>query len=450
VIAKGDIATMAHQLTRQEIEEMQVKFADNSQAAVVQRAAMRNGVLEASYNSKAKEKLNRTFSVEVETGGVTNQRHSGRCWLFATLNTLRHQFAKKYKLKDFELSQAYLYFWDKIERANIFYDRILETADRPTDDRLVKFYLTELGGPGGDGGQWAMAAGLIEKYGVVPSYAMPETFNTNDTTGFAQALNLKLRHDAKILRELKTSGANTEKLNARRQALLAEVYRMTAIAVGEPPATFDLEYKDDDKKYHLKKDLTPQQFFKDYFDMDPDNYVVLTNSPDKAYGKRYSLPSQDNIVGGQPITFVNVEMDALHAAAVSQLKDGQTVWFGNDVLKQMNRKEGLLDTELYKTAELFTVDLTMSKAERLQYGEAEVSHAMTLTGVDLDGDHVRQWKVENSWGDKNGEKGYFVMSDDWFEQFTYEVVIQRKYLTKAQLAIADSTPIPLPAWDSLA
>lgn len=441
---------MAHPLTGQEIEAIKTKFAGDPRTAVVQRAAMRAGVLEASYNPQARKKLNRTFSVEVETGDVTNQLHSGRCWLFATLNTLRHQFAKKYKLKDFQLSQAYLYFWDKVERANIFYDRILESADKPTDDRLVKFYLTGLGGPGADGGQWAMAAGLIEKYGVVPGYVMPETFNTNDTTGFAQALNLKLRRDARILRELKAEGAGADKLNARRQTMLAEVYRMTAIAVGEPPTTFDLEYKDDDKNYHLQKNLTPRQFFKDFFDMDPGNYVVLTNAPDKAYGKRYSLPSQDNIVGGRPITFVNVEMDALRKAAVAQLKEGQTVWFGNDVLRQMNRKEGLLDVELYKTAELFDVELTMSKAERLQYGEAEVSHAMTLTGVALDGDHVRQWKVENSWGEKNGKKGYFVMSDDWFEQFTYEVVVQRKYLTKDQLAVADATPVPLPAWDSLA
>lgn len=441
---------MSHPLTSQEIKALHNHFADHPSSAVIQRAVMRSGVFEASYNPEARKKLNRVFSVEVETGEVTNQRNSGRCWMFATLNTLRHQFAKKYKVKAFELSQAYLYFWDKIERANIFYEKILRTAEKEANDREVRFYLTELDGPAGDGGQWAMAAGLIQKYGVVPAYAMPETFNTNDTTGFRETLNLKLRRDAKVLRQLKQDGADENELSGQRQKMLEEVYRMTAMAVGEPPATFDLEYRDDDKKHHLKKNLTPTAFLHDYFDMDLDDYVVLTNSPDKELNKSYSMPAQDNIIEGKPIIFVNVEMDALRKAAVAQLKDGQTVWFGNDVLKQMNRKEGLLDTELYKTGDLFDVDLTMSKADRLRYGEASVSHAMTLTGVDLDGEKVRQWKVENSWGEKNGEKGYFVMSDSWFEAFTYEVVVRRKYLTEAQRKIADMEPVQLAPWDSLA
>ncbi|MFC6315791.1 C1 family peptidase [Lapidilactobacillus achengensis] len=437
---------MTHEIDQQQLQA----FRDNFSAAnltVAQHAAMRSGVLEASYNPEVAVRLNRTFSVEVETGGVTNQKQSGRCWLFSLLNTLRHSFAQKYKVKDFELSQSYLYFWDKVESANIFYDNILRTADRPVDDREVAFYLA---GPGQDGGQWAMAASLVKKYGVVPQAAMPETFNTNATAGFGAALDLKLRRDAAILRELKNGGATAGEINARRQTLLSEVYRMTAVAVGEPPVSFDLEYRDDDKKYHRVADLTPQAFFTDYFTMDLDNYVVLTNAPDKPLDQAYRLPAEENVVGGLPIIFTNVAMASLRRAAIAQLRDGETVWFGNDVGKQSERKEGLLDPQLHQVDQLFGVDLSLNKADRFRYGEAEVTHAMTLTGVDLVADQATQWKVENSWGDEVGAKGYFVMSPAWFDEFTYEVVVQRKYLTAAELAVADGEPVVLPAWDGLA
>ncbi|WP_125768124.1 C1 family peptidase [Lapidilactobacillus wuchangensis] len=437
---------MAHELTQAQLAAFRDEFAHDQHVKPIQHAAMRNGVLEASYNPEAAAKLNHTFSVEVPTGKVSNQKQSGRCWLFSLLNTLRHQFAIDNKVKDFELSQSYLYFWDKIERANIYYDNIIRTADRPTDDREVAFYLSM---PGDDGGQWAMAASLVAKYGVVPKEVMPETFNTEATAGFAEALNLKLRRDALTLRELKNNGATTGEITARRQKLLQEVYRMTAIAVGEPPVQFDLEYRDDDKNYHLDQDLTPTTFFEKYFKMNLNDYVVLTNAPDKAYNQAYRLASEENVVGGLPIIFTNMPMASLRRAAIAQLKAGETVWFGNDVGKQVNRKEGLLDSQLYQKDALFGVDLSLNKADRFRLGEAEVTHAMTLTGVDLIDDQPTKWKVENSWGVKNGADGYFVMSDDWFEDYSYEVVVQRKYLTDEEIAAADSEPVLLPAWDSL-
>ncbi|MCT3030971.1 C1 family peptidase [Pediococcus parvulus] len=437
---------MGKEVSQENVAKFRKVFNEDNRNAVVQRAATKNGVLNASEDIAAKVRLDHTFSVEIDTGKVSNQLHSGRCWLFALLNTLRHQVADKYNVKDFELSQAYSYFWDKIERANIFYENVIRTADKPANDREVEFYLE---GPGGDGGQWAMAAGLVQKYGVVPSSVMPETFNTNDTTGFGGALNNKLRKDAIELRELTNSGASEGQLNAKRDQLLGEVYRMTAIAVGEPPVKFDFEYRDDKKNYHREANVTPKEFFDKYVDVDLDDYVVVSNSPDKPFNKLYSLPAEDNIVGGKPITLLNVEMDVIRKAAVAQLKDGETVWFGNDVLEQMDRKDGLLDSKLYQTDALFDVDLSMSKAERLQYGQAAVSHAMTITGVDVVDDDVTKWKVENSWGEKNGDKGYFAMTDDWFENYVYQVVVHRKYLTADQLKIADSKPEPLPVWDPM-
>ena len=434
-------------ISDQEIADFSADFNTNSKNQVASRAARRSGLLEASFNDRVSERLNHVFSTELDTDNVTNQKHSGRCWLFATLNVLRHEFGKKYKAKDFTFSQAYNFFWDKIERANMFYNRILDSADMPLDSRQVK---SDLDFAGADGGQFQMAAALVEKYGVVPSYAMPETFNTNDTTGFATALGDKLKKDALFLRKLKQEGKDDE-IKKTREKFLSEVYQMTAIAVGEPPKKFDLEYRDDDKKYHLEKDLTPLEFLHKYLgDVDFDDYVVLTNAPDHEYGKLYGLPAEDNVSGSLRIKLLNVPMEYLTAASIAQLKDGEAVWFGNDVLRQMDRKTGYLDTNLYKLDDLFGVDLKMSKADRLKTGVGEVSHAMTLVGVDEDNGEVRQWKVENSWGDKSGAKGYYVMNNEWFNDYVYEVVVHKKYLTDKQKELAEGPITDLPAWDSLA
>ncbi|WP_395322033.1 C1 family peptidase [Levilactobacillus parabrevis] len=435
-----------HELTAAETADLHADLQQQPAHDVVSRAVIKNGVLAAAEDPQAAVRLNRTFSVELDTGKVSNQKHSGRCWLFSTLNTIRHQFAAKYNVKDFELSQSYLFFWDKVERANIFYDNILRTADKPLDDREVAFYLSR---PGDDGGQWAMGAALVQKYGVVPASAMPESFNTNDTTGFATTLNLKLRKDALALRQLVADGASEDQIATTRAQALKEVYRMAAYSFGEPPTTFDLEYKDDKHQYHRDAGLTPQGFFEKYFDIDLDDYVVISNSPDKPFDQLYSLPSQDNIVGGKHITFLNLPMAELKRTAIAQLQSGEAVWFGNDVLQQMSRERGFLDSQLFKTADLFGVDLSLTKAQRLATGEAEVTHAMTLTGVDLVGSDPTRWKVENSWGEKNGDKGYFVMTDDWMDDFVYEVVVHKRFLTPEQRAVLATTPKALPAWDSL-
>ncbi|MDF4028941.1 C1 family peptidase [Lactobacillus delbrueckii] len=437
---------MSHELTLQELAEFSANFNADPKNQVIARAAARSGVLEASYNERVAGRLTRVFSTELPTDNVTNQKQSGRCWLFSTLNVLRHDFGAKHKAKNFTLSQSYNFFWDKLERANLFYEKVIATADKPLDDREVRSYFDFAGH---DGGQWHMAISLVKKYGVVPSYVMPESFNTSATNGLASALADKERKDALALRRLAQAG-DQEGLEKARKTFLNEIYRMVAIAVGEPPKTFDLEYRDDDKNYHLEKNLTPVSFFNKYFDVDLDDYVVLTNAPDHEYGKLYHVGAEDNVEGGSPIRFLNVPMEYLEQAAVAQLKDGEAVWFGNDVLRQMDHKTGYLDTDLYKLEDLFDVDLSLSKADRLATGVGEVSHAMTLVGVDEDNGDIRQWKVENSWGDKSGEKGFFVMSHNWFKEYVYEVVVHKKYLTKEQQELLSSTPVELAPWDSLA
>ncbi|EFG55460.1 aminopeptidase [Lactobacillus amylolyticus] len=436
---------MTHKLTFDEIADFQKNYQADARNQVAEMATVTNGVQQASFNTEAVRDINRTFSIEIPTDAVTNQKQSGRCWLFAALNVMRHQFAKKYHAKNFVFSQAYLFFWDRIERANIYFDHILETADKPVDDRTVHFYLQ---GPDTDGGQWHMAVSLIRKYGLVPDYAYGESFTANNTAAFNQALNMKLREDGLVLRELSQKGDQDE-IEKKRKEFLNEVYRMAVIAFGEPTQKFDLEYRDDDNKYQLDQNLTPLDFFHKYFEDDLDEYVVLFNAPDHEFDKLYALPFEDNVEGGTPIQFLNTEIDNLKQAAIKQLEAGETIWFGCDVGKESDRQKGLMVKNLHQTDTLFNIETKLNKKERLLTGASGSTHAMTLVGVDVVNGKPRQWKVENSWGDKVGKNGYFVMSDDWFDEYLFKVVVKKKYLPKKLVELAEGKATPVPCWDSM-
>ena len=409
-------------------------------------AVVNNGVQKASFNGEGIRDLNRTFSIEIPTDNVTDQKQSGRCWLFAALNVLRHKFAKQYHTKNFTFSQSYLFFWDRIERANIFFNHILETADKPVDDRTVHFYLQA---PDTDGGQWHMAISLIRKYGLVPTYAQDESFTANNTAAFNQALNMKLREDGLVLRKLAQAGKNDE-IEQKRQEYLSEIYRMAVIAFGQPVQKFDLEFKDDDGNYKLDQNITPLDFFHNYFEDDLDDYVVLFNAPDHEYDKLYAFPFEDNVEGGSPVRFLNTKIENLKEAAIKQLKDGETIWFGCDVGKQSDRQKGILAANLYETDTIFGIETKLNKKERLQTGASGSTHAMTFVGVDVVDGKPRQWKVENSWGTKVGDKGYFVMDDKWFDEYLFKVVVKKQYLPEKLVKIAEGEATPVPCWDSMA
>ena len=438
--------TEERHLTSKMVGELKKEFHARKDAEVIARAIQKNGIKASSEDPAASQRLHRAFSYEIKTGKPSNQRHSGRCWSFAALNTLRHKFATKYKFKDFELSQNYLFFWDRIERANMLFQKISATANKPLHDRTVDFYLSFALN---DGGQWANAASIIEKYGVVPEYVMPDTHNTKDTSDVAEVFNYLMRKDALELRGMVQDNASEDELQKAQTRMMAGVYKIAAYSFGEPPAKFDLEYRDDDKKFHQVLDLTPLKFYREYFDTNLSDYVVVTNAPDHEMDKSYLMPAQDSVAGGIPIKFVNVPFEELQEAALKQLKAGETVWVGNDVLQQMDRKRGLMDAKLFHREELLGVDFTMDKKHRLESKQAMVSHAMTLTGFDLVNDQPTRWKIENSWGKDNGDNGYFVMTQDWFEEYTYEAVINKKYISDRVKNVAESEPITLPAWDSL-
>ena len=314
--------SMKHKLTMAEIAKFQQEYEKQPRNRVAELAVVNNGVQKASFNNEGVRKLNRTFSIEIPTDNVTDQKQSGRCWLFAALNTLRHGFAKKQNAKNFTFSQNYLFFWDRVERANIFFDNILNTADKPLDDRTVHTYMQ---GPDTDGGQWAMAVSLIRKYGLVPTYAQDESFTANNTAAFNSALNMKLREDGLVLRKLYQE-KKMDEIETKRQEFLSEVYRMAVIAFGEPVQKFDLEFKDDNGNYHFDGNLTPLDFFHNYFTDDLDDYIVLFNAPDHEFDKLYALPFEDNVEGGTPVQFLNTEIDNLKEAAIKQLEAGETIW----------------------------------------------------------------------------------------------------------------------------
>lgn len=440
---------MTAEINLDQISKYQKNLDNRKDSKVIERAVTHQGILESSEDFTAEGKMTPVFSIDLSTGKVADQKQSGRCWMFAALNTMRIHLMNTYKVPDdFELSQNYTNFWDKFEKSNYFLENVLKTADQPLDSRKVAWLMAT---PQQDGGQWDMLCALIEKYGIVPKSAMPETFNSSRSAQLNKFLNLKLRHDAVALRELVANKASDEKIAETKDSMMNEVYRMLTYALGEPATKFDFEYRDKDKNYHFDAGITPQEFFKKYVNLNLEDYVSLINSPtdDKPFNKTYTIEMLGNVVNGRPVKHLNLEMSELKKLAIKQLQNGESVWFGSDVGQSSNTKKGIMDTNLYAPDEMFDSDLLMSKAERLDYGESLMTHAMVITGVDLVNGEPTKWKVENSWGEKVGTKGYFVMSDDWMNEFVYQFVINKKYLTDAQLEAQKQDPVVLKPWDPM-
>ena len=427
--------------------------AFNASAAhrIARNAVASNGVRDAARVPEQAALATTTFDIQLEQGDVTNQKRSGRCWMFASLNTMRFRVMKKLNLKTFELSQAYPLFWDKYERSNWFFESVIESADQPLDGRELTFLLAD---PMCDGGQWDMFASLVKKYGVAPKEAMPETACSSNTGDLDKYLTRYLRGGAKRLRETIASGAAADDVQAMKDELLEGVYRVLAICLGEPPARFEARIRDKDGKLAVNGAFTPQEFFREFVDMDLDDYVSVINAPtpDKPFNRAYTVKYLGNVVEDGGVRYVNLPIEALKRLAVAQLKDGLPVWFGSDVDQGFLRKDGVLDPEALDVDTLFDlpIEAGLSKTERLQYGESLMTHAMTIQGVNLDeaGEPTR-WRIENSWGDDRGKKGYDIGSATWFDEYVYQVVVDKKYLTADELAAYESEPIELAPWDPM-
>jgi len=435
-------------ITNERTQAFRKAFEKNSKQIALQRGVVKNGIRASAENVQAHVENTPIFSIDLATGKVANQKQSGRCWMFAALNTFRHKLLTTYQLKDFELSQNYTFFWDKYEKANYFYENILNTAQQDVTSREVAFLLQT---PQQDGGQWDMIVSLFQKYGVVPKAVMPESSNSSNSRDLNNYLNKLLRKHAVLLRQMVVEKATEEEIQANREAMLQEVYNLLAISLGTPPAAFDFEYRDEEKNYHLDQDLTPKSFYEKYIDLNLEDYVSIINAPtdDKPFMKSYTVDMLGNVVDGKEVKYLNLEMADFKALAVKQLEQGESVWFGCDVGQSSTRDSGIMALDAYDVEDLFDVDLTMTKAERLDYGESMMTHAMVLTGVDIINDQSKKWKVENSWGEKVGDKGFFVMSDDWMDEYIYQIVVRKEFLTPEQLAAFEAEPTVLAPWDPM-
>ena len=438
-----------HSLEQNFTDKLYAAYEANPKFAAMENAISHNGLLASLEKRSAAVENTPVFSLDLTKDKVSDQKASGRCWMFAALNTFRHKMIAGFQLEDFELSQAHTFFWDKYEKSNWFLEQVLATADQELTSRKVKFLLDT---PQQDGGQWDMVVALFEKYGVVPKSVYPESISSGNSRELNQILNKLLRQDAQILRELVAEGANSADLQAKKEELLQGVFNFLAMNLGLPPRQFDFSYRDKDNNFHSESGLTPQVFFKKYVDLKLDDYVSIINAPtvDKPYGKSYTVEMLGNVVGSKPVRYLNVEMDRLKELAIAQMQAGETVWFGSDVGQSSNRKAGVMAEGMHDFTASMDIRLTQDKAGRLDYSESLMTHAMVLTGVDLDENgKAKKWKVENSWGEKVGNKGYFVASDAWMDEYTYQIVVRKEFLTATELAAYEAEPLVLAPWDPM-
>ena len=432
-----------NEITLELLERFRAQEAARPVLKTLHAAMSKSDIKDLAYVPAAAAKLNGDFSIELATRGVTYQKKSGRCWLFAVMNILRERIAENCGLERFELSGNYLAFYDKLEKSNNFLELILAYADKPLNDRMMEYILQSFG----DGGYWDMATDLVKKYGVVPASVMPETYQSTHTAEFDTLLKTLLRKDAFRLRALAASGGDVQ---AAKESMLEEVYRMECIAFGEPPASFNFEYRDSNKVFHAERGLTGRSFYEKYVGDALDDFITITNHP--THGLPMNLYYVFHYIGSmanRDIINLNLTVEEMEALTIKQLRDGEPVWFGCDSGAFGNREEGVWDPASMDYSGLMGgIDFQMSKGERLESHDSFATHAMIFVGVNFDENgQPDRWKIENSWGEDVGKKGYFVCSEHYFREFVYEVIVRKKHLTDAQRALLETEPIRIQPWE---
>ena len=438
---------MSKGVTEAQIEEFRKSFDSDPSATVAQNAVSNADLSTLALRRDLVQNMDFSFSTKLDEWSATNQRRSGRCWLFATLNLFRVGAMKKMNLKKFEFSQAHIHFWDKLERANHFLEAILETSDRPVDDRTIHFLLSD---PIGDGGQWNMATNLIRKHGLVPMSAYPESHSSSSTRSMNTVLKDILRTTASEIRGILDDGGSKNEARKHKEERMKEIWRVLCIHLGTPPEKFDWQWRDKDKEFHRKGTMTPLEFVDEYVEVDWEEYICIVNDPRNEYYRTYTVDFLQNVAGGPPVVYLNVPSDEMKDITQRLLEDGIPVWMGCDVGKNMARKRGLWDADLYDLKGLYGIQFGMEKADRLRFGQTMMTHAMLFTGVDVVDGKPRRWRVENSWGSEDsGEKGFYTMNDNWYDEHMFEIAAPKDYLTDEMKSGLKGDPIVLPAWDPM-
>lgn len=436
-------------LSTAQIAALRDAFQAEPRNRIAQNAVTRTAIDDVTVNRQVVTATDHTFSHLLDKWAVTDQKQSGRCWLFAGMNLFRVGAMEQMDLKGFEFSQTYLFFWDKFERANYFLEAMIETSDRPVDDRVVAWLLDH---PVDDGGQWNMFASLVDKYGLAPKSVMPETVSSERTTLLNRHLVERLREGARDVRGLREDGASIDALREAKNAALDAVFRILSIHLGTPPERFDWQWNDQNDTFHRDGELTPQTFAEKYVNVPVDDYVCLVNDPrpGSPYGRMFTVEYLGNVVGGAPVRYLNVEIDVMKELTMRSIVErGEPVWMGCDVGKMMQRDLGIWDANMFDYGSLYGADFDLDKAERLRYHQTFMTHAMLFTGVDVVEGAPRRWRVENSWGDTHGRKGFFTMNDSWFDQYMFEVAVRREDLPADLQAALAQEPIVLPPWDPM-
>lgn len=434
------------EINRELTRQFDRKISKSPMNRLAMNAVGRVELQELAINREIIMSTDFSFSHEVEGfDEATAQQKVGICWMFAALNMLRIHTLKKTGIKNFEFSGTYLMFWDKLEKANYFLGKIIEFIDRPSSDRALKMKLDD---PIPDGGDWYMFANLVNKYGLVPSSMMKLAQYSMESSKHNEILALKLRQCAATLREMRVHGASVEDLEKKRTSFIEDIYRILAICFGTPPEKFNWSYRDDKKKFHREHGITPLEFFHKYVSLDLNQQVCLWSCPleDTPYGKTYTIENSRNMVNGKPFKALNLPLETLKNLAVKMIRDGKACIFSCDVGKESLRKEGLMYRNLYNYDLIFQSDFSLDRKSRLQTGEAHLTHSMLLVGVDIHRNKPLKWKVENSWGTDVGKKGFFIMSDEWFDEHVYQIIIPSTMLDDEIIQGWQQEPVVLPMW----
>ncbi len=433
----------------EEIDTANEDFSADRANTVAKNAMSACGVRQAAIvpEKVALNALN--FDIDLNQGERCDQKRSGRCWMFAALNCFRQQVIANYKLENFEFSQSYPLFFDKLEKCNWFFEQVIATLDKPLHSREVDFLLTD---PLCDGGQWDMFAALVEKYGLVPKDAYPETANSENTDQLCAYLTRYLRKCAYELRQAYVQTQDKQILREIKKSYMLFCQRMLIMAFGMPPKNFDVILRSKDDKVVLSGNFDPQSFAKKVLRTQVKDYVSLISAPtkDKPFMQSYSVEMLGNVVEAGGVRHLNLPIERLKECAIAQLKDGQPVWFGCDVDQSYLASKGIMDIAAIDVDSLFGFDVEhgFSRELRLDYGESFMTHAMVFEGVRFDKKkNPLLWKVENSWGKDHGRDGFDSMSDEWFSEYVYQVVVNKKYLSSAERKAYDKVPIQLKPWD---
>lgn len=429
------------------LNEIRSGFKNEGQTKALQNVLSNDKDLRSNaLNRELQGKIDHYFKYRVNVKGITDQKSSGRCWMFTSMNVLRPSLMAKYGLNEFDFSHNYLYFFDLLEKSNLFLENIIQTAQNPYDDRKVVELLKS---PVSDGGVWNLYFNIAGKYGLVPQEVMPETAHSESTAQLLSILAERLRGAAYQIREALNQNKKANVGNLKKETM-SDVYRILALCLGEPPSTFTWRYKDKDGNIKELRDYSPLQFYKDITpgDYSPDNYIMIMNDPTREYYKLYEIENYRNSIEGINWLYLNLPNEDIKKAALASIKNNEAMYASCDVGKQFNRSTGILDPSMYEYEKLFGIKLDMDKKARILTRQSGSSHAMTLIACDTDeNDRPLKWEFENSWGASSGNKGYLTFTDEWFNEYMFRIVIHKKYLDKKAIDSLNQKPIQLPMWD---